>query len=113
MDFTAHQHKKAISRAPKTLLKNMSNMHKVINGCTAIKNEESRVCGKTRRSTAILRLIMLNEISTSELSKHILNQMTSNIPELNKTKFYHIIQSFLRMKIFLLVQSCQRVHSNC
>ena len=47
--------------------------------CAQQLYEESRVCSKIRRSTAILRLITLNEISTSELSKHIKNQMSSNI----------------------------------
>ena len=69
MGFTAHQHKKAISRRIRYKIyvqyaESSKWMH-------SKSNEESRVCSKIRRSTAILRLITLNEISTSELSKRI------------------------------------------
>ena len=69
MGFTVHQHKKAILRRIRYKIyvqyaESSKRMH-------SNQNEESPVRSKIRRSTAILILITLSEISTSELSIYI------------------------------------------
>ena len=68
-------------------------MHKVLNVCIAIKMRKVGYV-KKRRSTAILRLLTLNEISTSELCKHI-KQIKCRQTYLDLNKLNFIIQSNL------------------
>ena len=69
-------------------------MHKVLNVCIAIKMRKVGYVKKKRRSTAILRLLTLNEISTSELCKHI-KQIKCRQTYLDLNKLNFIIQSNL------------------